>query len=257
MKGKISDDVARIIDSITIKDLLGQNIPLKLLQDSHQYDGIIYHYLSANYPNLEVDLDRLSWGHNFFKNQLNQAFILRKTSLKSDLLNPHFDLIGESKKTQKLTITNINPEELTLNSGHYISNRTTRAMFWEATNTGRTIEFHLGDSREFIKHVRQFGGEVVYEIKPLARNYNKQFLVKYPGDEQYRYAITNIGGADRLEHLVHSLSLTRLITKKELTNQVIVYGEILEYHDNLTAKFTEQLKILPLQIESLLVKKER
>ena len=70
---------------------------------------------------------------------------------------------------------------MTLDSGHYISNRTTRAIFWEAIENERTIEFHLGDSREFLKGLKEQNGEILYEVKPLAKNYNKIFIVKYPG----------------------------------------------------------------------------
>jgi hypothetical protein len=133
---------------------------------------------------------------------------------------------------------------MTLDSGHYISNRTTRAIFWEAIENDRTIEFHLGDSREFLKGLKEQNGEILYEVKPLAKNYNKIFVIKYPGEANYRYAITNIGGKDRLDHLVHQLSLSNLNGKK-ITNKIVVKGDLKKFHAAKTEEHAMQLRLLP------------
>jgi hypothetical protein len=131
-----------------------------------------------------------------------------------------------------------------LDSGHYISNRTTRAIFWEAIENDRTIEFHLGDSREFLKSLKGSGGEILYEVRPLAKNYNKIFIVKYPGDSSYRYAITNIGGKDRLNHLTNQLSLSNLSGGK-IKQKVVVKGNIEEFHTRRAEEHLMHLKQLP------------
>src|SRR5690606_36252004 len=88
------------------------------------------------------------------------------------------------------------------------------------------------------------GGEVLYEVNPMARNYNKIFLVRYPGEADYRYAITNIGGHDRLEHLVHQVSLSNLSAKK-IKSKVKIVGDLDEFHDKLTRRIKGRLELLP------------
>lgn len=242
MDGKIPEEAMTAIKSITPQKLMAEGISLERLNDAHTYDKIIYEYLERHHSDIDVTPNQIKWGYNFLKNKLNAAFVVKGTKLKGDLANT--DFAPTPTRPQTLTITNINPQNLTLDSGHYISDRTTRAMFWDAAESGKTVEFHLGDSRTFMKHVQQSGAEVIAEINPMAANYNKQFIVKYPGEDTPRYAITNIGGADRLEHMVHSLALSKL-TGGQLSNKVVVHGDIQEYHKRMANKLTEQLEHLP------------
>lgn len=242
MDGKIPEDAMVAIKKITPKQLFAEGYSVDQLKNAHNYDKMIMDWLRKYYPQVSFNQTEMKWGYNFLKNKLNEAFSVKGTKLKGDLANP--DFAPPTVRPQTLTITNINPEELTLDSGHYISNRTTRAMFWEAAETGKTVEFHLGDSREFMKHIQQNGGEVIAEINPMAANYNKQFVVKYPGEDTYRYAVTNIGGADRLEHMIHSLALSNL-NGGNLQNKVVVHGDLQEFHKRMTAKLTEQMEHLP------------
>ncbi|MCO4792460.1 MAG: hypothetical protein KC493_02015 [Bacteriovoracaceae bacterium] len=242
MDGKIPENVMDAIKKITPKELFGEGYPIAKLKNAHNYDAMIIDYLKKYHPDLSFTQTEMKWGYNFLKNKLNEAFSVKGTKLKGDLVNP--DFAPTPVRPQTLTITNINPKKLTLDSGHYISNRTTRAMFWEAAETGKTVEFHLGDSREFMKHIQQSGGEVIAEINPMAANYNKQFVVKYPGEDTYRYAITNIGGADRLEHMIHSLALSNL-NGGNLQNKVVVHGDVQDFHERMAAKLTEQFEHIP------------
>jgi hypothetical protein len=242
MDGKIPDQAMVAIKKITPKKIFAENIDLNLLNDAHNYDKLIYQYLKKEHSEIEVSKSQINWGYHFFKRKLNEAFVIKPSTLKGDLVNSDFS--PALTRSQELYVTDINPKKLTLDSGHYISNRTTRAMFWEAADTGKTVEFHLGDSRTFMKHIQQSGAEVIAEFNPMAANYNKQFVVKYPGEDNYRYAITNIGGADRLEHMVHSLALSKL-DGGNLSNKVVVHGDITEYHKRMTAKLTEQFEHLP------------
>jgi hypothetical protein len=242
MDGKIPDNAMIAIKSITPEKIFAEGIDSNRLEDAKNYDKLIYEYLQKYHGEIEVNQTELKWGYNFLKTKLNEAFTIKASKLRGDLANTEFS--PATTRPQTLTITNINPEKLTLDSGHYISNRTTRAMFWEAAETGKTVEFHLGDSRSFMKHVQMSGAEVISEINPMAANYNKQFVVKYPGESTYRYAITNIGGADRLEHMIHSLALSKL-SGGNLANKVVVHGDVQEYHSRMAAKLTEQFEHLP------------
>jgi hypothetical protein len=241
-EGKLDDEVIEALRKIKPQDLIAEGYSLQSLKKAQNYDLMIYKYLTRYYPDLNTPKAKVKWEYNFLKNKLNEGFSLRPTKLEEILYHDDFVVPGDA--AEKLTLTNVNPETQTLESGHYISNRTTRAAFWDAVAKDRKVEFHLGDSREFLKNLSANKGEILYEIKPLARNYNKIFLVKYPGDSSYRVAITNIGGADRLEHMVHHLSLSKL-TAKTLKNKVTVYGGLEEFHERLFKKLKGQMKHLP------------
>lgn len=241
-EGKLDDEVVEALRKIKPQDLIAEGYSVESLKKAQNYDLMIYKYLTRYYPDLNTPKAKVKWEYNFLKNKLNEGFSLRATKLEEILYHDDFVVPGEA--AEKLTLTNVNPSNQTLESGHYISNRTTRAAFWDAVAKDRKVEFHLGDSREFLKNLSANKGEILYEIKPLARNYNKIFLVKYPGDSSYRVAITNIGGADRLEHMVHHLSLSKL-TAKTLKNKVTVYGGLEEFHERLFKKLKGQMKHLP------------
>jgi hypothetical protein len=240
--GKIPEDILMAIKSLSIQDIIAMHLDPKALADANNYDNIVFDLLQAKGLVKNVKKEDLKWNYNFFRNKLNEAFILAPSKLDINLSLS----TGENALGNDLNVIPelLNPDDMTLDSGHYISNRTTRAIFWEAIENNRTIEFHLGNSREFLKQLKEQKGEILYEVKPLAKNYNKIFIVKYPGEEFYRYAITNIGGKDRLDHLVHQLSLSNLNGKK-LANKIIVKGDLKKFHVNATEEHSLQLRLLP------------
>jgi hypothetical protein len=240
--GKVPDEVIASLRAITVEELIEMHLDPSELSDANNYDRMIYDYLKSKDLTKNIKKEDLKWNYNFFRTKLNEAFTLSPSKLTIDLsLNSgEKSLVNETLIKAEI----LNPNDMTLDSGHYIANRTTRAIFWEAIENERTIEFHLGDSREFLKQLKEQKGEILYEVKPLAKNYNKIFIVKYPGEESYRYAITNIGGQDRLDHLVHQLSLSNLKGGK-LKNKVIVKGDLKKFHAAKIEEHTLQLKLLP------------
>lgn len=243
LDGKASREVVEAIQAITPHQIEEAGFSTKELSDAMNYDSL----LARMKPGLKVDGKPIKWDYNFLKRKLNEAFTLKESrlSLESSLddveaiQDVRSEPIGSSLEAKAVT-----QEEMTLDSGKYISDRTTRAAFWEATESGRTVEFHLGDSRDFLHVVKQNGAEVLDEIRPMARNYNKIFLVQYPGESQPRLAITNIGGIDRLEHMLYHFNLENY-AGGDLTNQIVVRGDIEAYHRKMTTKYKTMLEYLP------------
>ncbi len=211
--------------------------------DAQNYDEIIYEIVSDKLGSKPPLVKKnYVWGYNFFKNKLNEGFSLLDTKLKTE---------DKSALTTKLPTTeeiiadiNFKPEDLTLDSGLYISNRTTRAVFWEATESGRGIDFHLENSREFLKNLSENGASVVKEVRPFANNYNKIYVVQYPGEDTYRYAITSIGGKDRLNHLLLQFGLSKLKEGK-LKNKVRIYGDVDAAHKLMEDELSGIMRHLP------------
>lgn len=242
MSGKIPDEAIETLRGITTKEIIDLGYGEADLTSAKSYDDFIYDYLTKKQPDLKLKKSEMQWGYNFFKTKLDEAFVLApsKLDIKLNLQNTPSVPVKEIS----VPVEELNPSDMTLDSGHYISNRTTRAIFWEAIENDRAIEFHMGDSREFLKGLKEMGGEILYEVKPLAKNYNKIFIVKYPGDESYRYAITNIGGKDRLEHLVHQVSLSNF-SGKPIKSQILLKGDIEQFQASRTAEHIQQLKLMP------------
>lgn len=241
-EGKVPDPIISYLRSITIKDILEMGLETDDLSQSSKYDEIIYKLLKEKNLTAGTTKENLKWNYNFFKNKLDEAFALSGSKLDINLSLP-----GQSSDLDRgtpIVPQILDAEEMTLDSGHYISNRTTRAIFWEAIENNRPIEFHLGDSREFLKELKDKRGEILFEVKPLAKNYNKIYIIQYPGEKTYRYAITNIGGQDRLDHLTHQISLSNFDNKK-LKTKILVKGDIKKFHEAKAQEHAMQLRLLP------------
>ena len=241
LEDKVPAPIIAHLRSITIQDIMNMELTDAELSKSANYDAIIFKILKEKGLTSGVKKEDLTWNYNFFKNKLDEAFSLAPSKLDIDLDLPPSQ--AESNLSTAVKPILYQADDMTLDSGHYISNRTTRAIFWEAIENQRAIDFHLGDSREFLKDLKTKGGTIVFEVKPLAKNYNKIFIVQYPG-EDYRYAITNIGGQDRLDHLTHQISLSNF-NKVPLKAKVTVKGDIKKFHAAKAQEHTLQLKLLP------------
>jgi len=242
MEGKVPDEIVQRIRAISVEDIIKMKLPASTLADAQKYDEVIYQFLKSQKLVGTLTKAELQWNYNFFKNKLNEAFTLTPSKYALEMKIQ----AGEEPSEKEIPVEKVlyQSEEMTLDSGHYISNRTTRAIFWEAIESERTIEFHLGDSREFLKTLKAQGGEILYEVRPLAKNYNKIFLVKYPGENTFRYAITNIGGRDRLNHLTYQLSLSNLAGGK-IKNKVVIKGDLEAFHESRVQEHILQLTHLP------------
>lgn len=241
-EGKVPDEIIAHLRKISVEEIMKMDLDHEDLKDAMNYDKFIIEILENEGLLKNVTKTQLKWGYNFFKNKLNEAFALSESKLDIDLSIPtNGDDINNGIVIKP---TDLSPEDMTLDSGHYISNRTTRAIFWEANENNRPIEFHLGDSREFLKELKDKNGKILFEVKPFAKNYNKIYIIQYPGEKTYRYAITNIGGKDRLDHLSHQISLSNLKGGK-LKTAVLVKGDINVFHAAKTEEHEMQLRLLP------------
>lgn len=242
MEGKIPDEIIKHLRSITPPDLMKMGYTTEQLEDALKYDELIWGILQKKSLTGSVKKTDLQWGYNFFKNKLNEAFSLNESALK---IKTHLEPSAPNELVREvLDAPLLSSSEQTLDANHYIANRNTQAIFWEANQNQRTIEFFLGDSREFLKKLTKDKGELVHEIKPLAKNYNKIFVVRYPHDTKYRIVMTNIGGKDRLNHLISQVSLA-LPPGSKLKAKVVLNGDINVFQQTREDEHVLQLKLLP------------
>jgi hypothetical protein len=240
---KIDEASLKRLQKVTTKNIISRFGSDQRIYDAKKYDALVYELIAEGQSSLPLKKSAYQWGYNFFKNKLNDAYQLADTRLESAPEKAqHVKEVEHSSSTME--DIPFKEKDLTLEAGHYISNRTTRAVFWEAVESNRDIEFHLENSREFLKNLSESGATVVKEIRPFANNYNKIYVVQYPGESTYRYAITNIGGKDRLKHLMMQFGLSKL-TNKKLKNKVRIYGDIDQSHKVMSDELTGMMKHLP------------
>jgi len=248
-KGKVDQSLIDAFHALTPEKIMTLDISFEELNNPKDYDQVVLKAIKQSAASLNTTLADVEWGYNFFKNKLADSYVIDDFENGDDIGSPKIGVA--EKKATELEPKVMKVEEQTLEAEHYISNRTTRGIFWEAADSGRAVEFHLSDPREFKQNVGFRGGEIVGEIKTISRNYNKIFVVQYPGEDTFRYAITNVGGIDRMEHLIASLSLSKSgITK--LNNKVEVYGDVEAFHKQIERRLENMLESLP-QADRLII----
>lgn len=116
-------------------------------------------------------------------------------------------LASQNLRVTTRSIPNSDPSQVLLDVSRYISEKTTRAFVWHAILRDIEFEFHLGTERDFLNRMAGAEKVIVGEVHPLARNYNKIYLVFDKKNNKYSYAISQLSGYDRAEHFVQSLKL--------------------------------------------------
>ncbi len=195
-------EAADVMRGLKPAELLELTADRKLLTDAKKYDDLIISIIKKKKPNLKIDPKELRWEYNFLKNKLNEAFTVNEVRASSVTL-------AEALPTKSLTLEPRDMSEVLLDVDSYVSDRTTRAVFWEASLSKREIELHVGSAGSFREHLNATGGKILGEVSAKARNYNPIYIVQYPGEKEVRYAVTEIAGADRLKHLQEQSAMVR------------------------------------------------
>lgn len=204
MKGRGKIEIAKAMMTVSPGDIAAMNLSAQKLADAKHYDDLIYQILKKKFPNLNVTPNDVQWAYNFYKNKLNEAY--KVGSVRNLATSPFPSL-------DPLPNTPVKPFDLSgeilLDVDGYVADRTTRAVFWEASKSNRAIELHVGTPGSFKEHLASQGAKIIGEVKSQARNYNPIYLVQYPGEDTFHYAITEIAGNDRVKHLAMQSQLVR------------------------------------------------
>ncbi len=241
---------ADAIFSFDPQTLAREAISITRLSDAQNYDELIFELIKKKSSSIELTREQAIWDRGFLKNKLNEAYRLVRSSTadgSSSAASPESAVPSPRTGTSAQSSALPDPakkNQIALNVDPYISSRTTRAIFWDATANGTAMEFHLGSLRDFQDRLAERGARVVGEIKTLERNYNKIYLIQEPGQSVSHYAITGISGADRLGHLVDQLSLARW-TNAGKTGAYEIFGDALKELDDTQDVLRRQLETLP------------
>ncbi|MES2527429.1 MAG: hypothetical protein V4598_10090 [Bdellovibrionota bacterium] len=208
MRGRGKAPIADAIHKFEPADFRAMNLDPAKLKNAQNYDALILQVLNTRHPELRATAAEVDWGYNFFKNKLNEAYLVNDVRTRANQPDPTPVLHSDRVPTQ-LDMPALNSEEVLLDVDAYASDRTTRAVFWEASDSRRPIELFVGSGGDFQDEIARRGARIVGEVGTKARNYNPIYLIQNPGETGYHYAITEISGADRVRHFQLQSSLVR------------------------------------------------
>lgn len=248
MMGRGKAELSKVVLSLTPAQIAAMKLDPAKLADAQKYDDLLLKILQTQRPDLKVKAADVAWGYNFFKNKMNEAYLIQDPSrnFKPAHINAstsNIDYMGSSYAVKPLAAS-----EVLLNVDGYVSNRTTRAVFWEASQSQRPIEMHVGSADDFRDNLTLRGSKIVGEVRTAARNYNPIYLIQDPGEKTFHYAITQISGQDRVRHLAMQASLVRWeVGKGKLAPPppVKVVGDAIELLLKEEAELTQVLRVVP------------
>lgn len=248
MMGRGKAEMAKTMLSVQPTQIAAMKLDPKKLADAQKYDDLILQILQKQRPDLKLKAADVAWGYNFFKNKMNEAYVIQEPSrnFKPANIDPKvstIDAVGSN-----LSVKPLKASEVLLNVDGYVSNRTTRAVFWEASQSQRPIEMHVGSADDFRSNLTLRGSKIVGEVRTAARNYNPIYLVQDPGEKTFHYAITQISGEDRVRHLAMQASLVRWEAGKGKLAPpppVKVVGNAVELLLKEEVELTQVLRVVP------------
>lgn len=236
---------AEAIRRIEPEDYAREKFQNQDLNNPDKWNELILTTLQKKFPEFShLTLKDIEWNYNFFRKKLMEGFKVDPITLKREASVS--DLKSEPVQYNKRSIPNVDGKTILLDAERYISEKTTRALFWDAAVTGKNVEFHLGTERDFRQRVSQEQREVVAEVKTRSANYNKIYLVFDARTQEYSYAFTRISGDDRVKHLIAQLRILKYENKVALKSDFVrVYGNANAVHRQQEQSLLELFKTLP------------
>ncbi|WII71057.1 hypothetical protein QJS83_11350 [Bdellovibrio sp. 22V] len=236
---------AEAIRRIEPEDYTKEQFRFQDLNNPDKWNELILSTLHKKFPEFKhLTLKDIEWNYNFFRKKLMEGFKADPITLKREASVS--DLSKGKVEYNKRSIPKLDGKTILLDAERYISEKTTRALFWDAALTHKSIEFHLGTERDFRQRISQEDREVVAEVKTRSANYNKIYLVFDPRSKEYSYAFTRISGDDRVKHLIAQLRILKYENKVPLKDEFVrVYGNANEVHRQQEQRLLEMFKTLP------------
>lgn len=236
---------AEAIRRIEPEDYAREKFSMQDLNNPDKWNELVLSALQKKFPEFKkLTLKDIEWNYNFFRKKLMEGFKADPITLKKEASVSALN--SEAPTFVKRSIPNVDGKAILLDAERYISEKTTRALFWDAALTQKSIEFHMGTERDFRQRISQEEREVVAEVKTRSANYNKIYLVFDPRTHEYSYAFTRISGDDRIKHLIAQLRILKYENKVALKSDFVkIYGNANAVHRTQEARLLELFKTLP------------
>lgn len=232
------------VRKLTPEDFANAKLSPHDLNNPDKWNELILSIVHSRSPEFaHLKLKDIEWNYNFFRKKLMEGF---KSEPLKWVPEAGVTTLNQGPGYTKRSIPAINGKSILLDAERYISEKTTRALFWDAALTSKSIEFHLGTERDFRQRVSIEGRDVIAEVKTRSANYNKIYLVHDPRTNTYSYAFTRISGDDRIKHLIAQLRIVSFQKKVVLNKDFVrVYGNAHEVHMAQEERLKDLFRTLP------------
>lgn len=206
---KMKEETLNALKQIRIEDILAVRAPLAELENYENWPKILAKILVYKNPNTKITIDELTWSYKFFMKKLTERYTAKTVKIKKSKLG-HSESLVHFPQIIHRSVPKITGGKILLDTDKYISEKTSRAIYWHAIQSKIPIELMIGTEKDFNDFIQSSKFEIIAEISPFARNYNKIFLTFNPTNKKYQYIINQISGNDRLLHLMLQLRLIKL-----------------------------------------------
>jgi hypothetical protein len=235
LESKVSEEKLNLLKSITPEEIYLSKIKIEKLKNQDEWTGLITQLRP------QMQSHEINWGYEFFKRKLIEGFSLKVLGQQKQFVKPK-----EEVNIKQRSLPQLQADEVLLDTSRYISEKTTQGFMWHALINQIDFEFHVGTEREFLTRMSEHKKVIVAEINPLARNYNKIYLLYDQEQNKYSYAFTQISGADRIQHLKLGIRLTRFLNFRWPKDLMLkVFGSVFQSHQQQYLDLKAMWKKLP------------
>ena len=233
-QGQLS--LSRAIKSLSADEIQRMNIPPAKLSDVSQYDELILRILTEKHPGLRATSESVRWDSPKIKARLQASYRIE--------FEEGHTALPEGNSSSNARISNPNEDPLLFDGERYTSDRLGRAPLWDASQRGQRVELHLNDVDGFRRNISERGGEVIARVRGGPHKFSEPlFVVNFPGEEGYHYAIAEVQGADRVRHF--EIQSSRTHWGNSPPSRVEVVGDIAKDLKREEALLTTRLMALP------------
>ncbi|MCX7977992.1 MAG: hypothetical protein N2578_03220, partial [Bdellovibrionaceae bacterium] len=232
------------IRSLRPLELFNLQASLQDLDNPTRWNALLREAL--NKKGHQVSINQLRWDYNFFRNKLSQGFKLN-TRLKLKIPSPSQIPQGFSlPESREYPVVIQDSSPVLLDTERYIAEKTSRGYLWWAQKNKIPFEAHIGTEADFLNTLAAQGREILAAIEPIARNYNKIYVVRDPKNDSVSIVYSRLSGADRVSHLAAQYVLTNFVEQATKSpSSLKVFGRVDNFHRNQEAWLTWYYKHLP------------
>jgi hypothetical protein len=244
LENKRSPELVQALRNLKPEDFFAQKFTSQELDSAKEWQKLIYNTLTKKNPSLAVNFADLEWNYDFFKNKLALRFGVKDSKVPA----PGYEMESGTEVQSERSIPRIKGSKILLDTERYIAEKTSRAIIWDAIVNGRDFGFFVGTQSDFQEQIHKNKLEIIAEVQPMARNYNKIYLTYNGITQRYSYSMNLISGDDRIKHLGAQLRLIKFQGKSYLNksqDKIHVYGSATQFHKSQEAVLTGIFGNLP------------
>jgi len=244
LENKRTPELVQALRNLKPEDFFAQKFSSQELDNAKEWQKLVYSTLTKKNPSLSVNFSDLEWNYDFFKNKLALRFGVKDSKVPA----PGYEMETSSDVQSERSIPRIKGSKILLDTERYIAEKTSRAIIWDAIVNGRDFGFFVGTQSDFQEQIHKNKLEIVAEVQPMARNYNKIYLTYNGVAKKYSYSMNLISGDDRIKHLGAQLRLIKFQGKSYLggaQDKIKVYGSATRFHKSQEAVLTGIFEKLP------------